>query len=78
MGAVLRDMPPMDAYEAVFISELASSVEDVYAGRSVEAAFDRIESEMLDNDQKIHLWSLLQSNVRSALKEEGEKRKVAA
>ena len=78
MGAVLRDMPTMDAHEGVFIQELAWSIVDLRAGLGIEAAFDRMESEMLDNDQKTYLWNLLPSDVRSALKKEGEKRKVPA
>jgi len=76
MGAVLRDIPPMDADEAEFISELAANAVALHDSNGIATAFDRIESEMLDNDQKTHLWNLLPSTLRSALKKEGEKRKV--
>jgi recombination protein RecT len=41
-----------------------------------KSAFDRIEDAQLENDHKVALWSLLPSNVRSALKREGELRKA--
>ena len=78
MGAVLRDMPPMDADEAGFIGEIAVNAIDLHKAKGIVNAFDRIESEMLDNDQKTYLWNLLPSDLRSALKKEGEKRKVPA
>ena len=78
MGAVLRDIPPMDADEAEFIADLAANAVALHASNGIVNAFDRIESEMLDNDQKTHLWNLLPSNLRSALKKEGDNRKVPA
>lgn len=42
-----------------------------------EAAFERIEIEGFENDMKVALWSLLPSNVRSALKKVGEARRKA-
>ena len=78
MGAVLHDMPPMDANEAEFIGDLAVSAIALHKVAGISNAFDRIEAEMLDNDQKTHLWNLLPSDLRSALKKEGEKRKVSA
>ena len=78
MGAVLRDMPPMDANEAEFIGELAFNVNSLHKSNGIQIAFDRVESEMLDNDQKTHLWNLLPSDLRSAFKKEGDKRKVPA
>ena len=78
MGAVLRDMPPMDADEAEFLGELAGNAIALHKAKGIVNAFDRIESEMLDNDQKTYLWNLLPSDLRSALKKEGEKRKVPA
>ena len=78
MGAVLRDMPPMDADEAGFIGEIAVNAIDLHKAKGIVNAFDRIESEMLDNDQILYLWNLLPSDLRSAFKKEGEKRKVPA
>lgn len=43
----------------------------------VSIAFDRIEADNLESDQKVALWSVLPSNVRTALKKEGEARRAA-
>jgi len=37
-----------------------------------KAAWDKLESENLDSEQKIALWTLLPSKVRSALKKAKE------
>lgn len=42
-----------------------------------DAAYERVEIEGFDNDTKVALWSLLPSNVRSALKKVGEARRKA-
>jgi recombination protein RecT len=42
-----------------------------------KAAFNRVEDAQLENDHKVALWSLLPSNVRSALKREANLRKTA-
>ena len=52
-----------------YIRELAVKVKEQFP-LSVAQTFDRIETEKLDNDQKVALWSLLPSNIRSALKRE--------
>lgn len=63
--------------ERTYIRELAVMVKDHFP-RSVWDTFERIESEKLDNDQKVALWSLLPSDIRSALKRETESRKEKA
>jgi hypothetical protein len=39
---------------------------------------DVLEEENLDNDQKVALWSLLPSHIRSGIKKEQDARRVAA
>jgi hypothetical protein len=73
MGAVLADIH-LDAATELGLSKLAAEV----TALSPELAFDRIEIAGLTSDEKTWLWSLLPSNVRSALKREGESRKVPA
>lgn len=76
MGEALRSMSP----EAqAYMRELAGEVEAIF--RNPEAgsgpAFDRIEIDQLDNDQRMGLWYLLPSDVRSGLKKEGDARRNA-
>lgn len=60
-----------------YIHDLADEVESKFKTGPKEA-FDHIEDANLENDLKVALWGLLPSNVRSALKREGEARKLAA
>jgi hypothetical protein len=57
---------------------VASVVPGIFEKQGIEAAFDKIEAKQYENDEKVALWSLLDSKVRSALKREGEKRHLAA
>lgn len=59
-----------------YLHDLAQNVKDLFDDKGVEVAFDRIEAEGLDSDQKIYLWSLLPSNIRTALKKQGEARRT--
>jgi recombination protein RecT len=60
-----------------YLRELGSEVTDLFNSEECGApfAYDRIESDNLDSDQKAALWYVLPSNVRSGLKKEGESRK---
>lgn len=62
------------------LRDLATEVTDIFNAEDSGApvAFDRVEAEKLDSDQKVALWSLLPSNVRSGLKKEGEARRTVA
>lgn len=74
MGEALRSMSP----EAqAYMRELAGEVEAIFrnAEAGVGPAFDRIELDQLDNEQRMGLWYLLPSDVRSALKKEGDARR---
>jgi hypothetical protein len=73
MAAVLADIH-LDAATELGLTRLAKEV----CGLSAELGFDRIEIAGLTSDEKTWLWSLLPSNVRSALKREGDARKVPA
>lgn len=59
-----------------YLRELADDVDAIF--RNPEAgigpAYDRIEHDELDSDQKMGLWYHLKSDVRSALKREGDLR----
>ena len=70
MADVLSTLPPMADDQAQYIAELALNVIDLHKAKGPAVAFDRVEAEQLDNDQRIYLWNKLPSNVRSALKTE--------
>jgi hypothetical protein len=57
---------------------VASVLPGIFEKQGIEAAFDKIESKQYENDEKVALWHLLDSKLRSALKREGEKRHIAA
>lgn len=61
-----------------YLRELAEEVKELFESEEAgpPIAFDRIEADNLDSDQKLALWSVLPSNVRSGLKKEGEARKA--
>ncbi len=67
------DLVPADEVE--YLKELAA--EFVISGNAA-AIVDRLEAENLENEQKVALWSLLPSHIRSGIKKEQEARKVAA
>lgn len=67
--------------DQAYLAELAAElVEDVEVAGKISHAFDRLETAMLDSDQKLVLWGLLAPNskTRSALKKEGDSRRAAA
>lgn len=67
---VESQMPPLTLEERTYFDELAADVVEVFRIGGQAEAFDRIEREQLDNDQRIHLWGRLDSKIRSALKSE--------
>lgn len=80
--AMYEALMAMSPEAQAYMRELAGESEAVFRNpeAGVSAAFDRIEVEGLDSEGKLALWYLLPSDVRSALKKEGEARrlKVAA
>jgi recombination protein RecT len=79
-SATMGAMGMLDVEQQNYMRDLASEVVDIFNSEEsgVAVAFDRIEAEKLDSDQKVALWSCLPSNVRSGLKKEGEARKATA
>lgn len=74
MGEALRSLSP----EAqAYMRELAEEVDAIFRNPEAGAgpAFDRIEVDQLDNEQRMALWYLLASDLRSALKREGDARR---
>lgn len=71
-------MAALDIETQNYLRDMSEDVKDIFERMGQAATFDRIEMERLDNDQMIALWSLLQSNVRSALKREKKLRVEAA
>lgn len=70
MADTLATLPPLSAEDKLYFDELAADVEEVFKNSGQADAFERVEIEQLDNEQKLHLWSRLGSKVRSALKTE--------
>ena len=63
-----------------YLRELAGEVEAMFRDpeRGASFAFDRIDIEGMDSDQKVAFWDLLPSDLRTALKQEGDLRRKAA
>ena len=61
--------------EKVYIRDLADEIKRI---PDVSSVVDKIDGENLEADQKVALWSLLPSNLRSAIKAEQAARKVTA
>ena len=70
MGAVLDAMPPLSAQDKEYFQELAQSISETLKNLGQSKAFDRMELEQLDNDQKLYLNSFLDAKTRAALKAE--------
>jgi recombination protein RecT len=77
-SATMGSMAALDVDQQNYLRDLATEVTDIFnsAESGAPLAFDRLEAENLDSDQKVALWSCLPSNVRSGIKKEGEARKV--
>jgi hypothetical protein len=69
MNAVLADIH-LDAATELALAKLAKEV----TGMAPDLGYDRIEMEELNSDERLYLWSLLDSKVRSALKREKDTR----
>jgi hypothetical protein len=67
MGAVLNDIK-LDAGVELSLTKLASRITPDAAG------FDLVEEQGLNSDERVYLWSLLDSKTRSALKRERDTR----
>lgn len=82
----MRSSPTMGAMAALsidqqtYLRDLADETTEIFNNPESGAAiaFDRIEADNLDSDQKVALWSCLPSNVRTGLKKEGEARRASS
>lgn len=74
----MGSMAALDTEVQNVLRDLAAEVTDIFNAEDGGAplAFDRLEAEKLDSDQKVALWSLLSSKVRTGLKKEGEARRT--
>lgn len=78
MADVMASLPPLSPEDKVYFDELAADVRDIFAKQGAKIAYDRVEIEQLDNEQKLYLWDRLDSKIRSALKTEKGMRTAAA
>lgn len=71
------EMATLPIEEQNYLRELAAEVDAIFRNpeAGVGPAFDRIEIDQLESPQKLALWGLLESDLRSALKKEGEYRR---
>jgi recombination protein RecT len=70
-------MQAMDRETQNYLRELAAECLALFESDGIGACFDRIKADQLDNDQTVAFWTLLPSNVRSALKAEKKARDEA-
>jgi hypothetical protein len=68
MGAVKAETPALPQETRTYLDELSADLRALFDDKGQAAAFDRLEVEGLDADQKIYLWALLPSKMRGALK----------
>lgn len=59
------------------VDDLSREVIDCFAVSQNSTAYDVIDEAQLNNEEKLYLWSLLGSSIRSALKTIGDERKKA-
>lgn len=71
VAAVLETGPKLDAETVQYLDALAIDVAFQFKQNGQASAFDRVEVEGLDADQKTYLWHNLDSKTRTALKIEG-------
>lgn len=75
ISATAGALDAIPADEREYLQEMAA---DFIASNHMPSIVDRLEAENLENEQKVALWSLLPSHIRSGIKKEQEARKVAA
>ena len=73
-GGMMESLP---IQEQEILRELAAETEMLFREQGIADAFTRIKAQNLDNDQTVALWSVLPSDLRSALKKEGKERAEA-
>lgn len=78
MADVMANLPPLSPEDKLYFDELAADVREAFQQHGAKMAYDRVEIEQLDNEQKLYLWDRLDSKIRSALKTEKGMRMAAA
>lgn len=78
VSAAMGDWAETHPEEMASLRELAASLADLVASGAAGNAFDSMQEQGLDNEQKLALWSLLDSKTRSALKKQAELSRKAA
>jgi hypothetical protein len=68
----------LDTNTRIALNKLAEKVTSYHKQGAYTSAFDSIEEQGLDGDEKTYLWSLLDSGCRSKLKREGIERTMRA
>jgi hypothetical protein len=75
ISATAGALDAIPADEREYLQEMAA---DFIASNHMPSIVDRLEAENLENEQKVALWSLLPSHIRSGIKKEQEARKQPA
>jgi recombination protein RecT len=78
ISATTGAMAAMPLEQQEYLRELAADCNGLFMTNGASPVFDRIEADQLDNDQKVALWTLLPSDLRSGLKAEIKARREAA
>lgn len=77
-GVISATAGALDAIPADEREYLQEMAEDFKTSGHFPSIVDRLEAENLENEQKVALWSLLPSHIRSGIKKEQEARKQPA
>jgi hypothetical protein len=73
--AGLAEEMPLTKKQMDMVLNLHTAVVDLLIEDNDFQAFTKIEEAELGNDEKVHLWSMLDSKQRSRLKAQGQKAK---
>ena len=73
--AGLVEETPITSKQRNMILDLHTAVVDLLIEDNDFEAFNKLETAGLDNDEKIHLWAMLDSKQRARLKAQGQKAK---
>jgi len=76
MADVLDQLPPLSEADREYYQTLAYKIEDALANAGPIEAYNLIVAEKLDNEQRLYLEAEMPSKVRTALKNEGNRRRT--
>jgi hypothetical protein len=68
MADVMAAMPAPTPEDTIYFGELADTIRGAFERGGGEDAFEILDGENLDQEQKLQLWNLLPPNVRAAIK----------